>query len=117
MSLGPHRVYALLRYRGSEDERLTIASMVIIALVITALAIARITTRQELTVLGFQLARVQERVDNALEMARRLKLEQATLADPERIRGLAEQLGMTPVPADQIRVVYRPAAGGHNHAD
>ena len=61
---------------------------------------------------AYQLARAAEEVRPERELRRRLELERATLTSPERIRALATELGMVPVPPDRIRVIAGPPAGG-----
>jgi cell division protein FtsL len=55
--------------------------------------------------LGYELAGKSEQLRKLRETNRQLGLELATLSDPERIRRLASQLGMTQVAPDNIRVI------------
>lgn len=106
-----HRVYQLLRSSSpSPAGRGVIALMVAVAALCTTLAIARVRARHEIVALGYDLSRAGEKVRELREVRRKLEVERATLANPERVRALATELGMVPVPADQIRVV-RPAGG------
>ena len=54
---------------------------------------------------GYELSAKSELVRQLRETRRRLELEHAVLAAPERIQKLATQLGMTRVAPDRIRVV------------
>ena len=84
--------------------------MIVIAALVTALAVQRVRARHEIVTLGYRLSRATEEVRHQRELRRRLELERATLTSPERIRGLATSLGMVPAPPDKIRVVT--VAGG-----
>jgi len=67
--------------------------------------VIRVSRRQEVLRLGFELSRRSEQLGRLQEAQRRLELERATLAAPDRIRRLATQLGMTPVSPDRIRIL------------
>jgi cell division protein FtsL len=85
--------------------RATIVAMVLVAIVVTALGVIHVARRHEVVRLGYALAKASERLRVAEERQRRLELERATLTAPDRIRALAEGLGMVPTPPDQVRVV------------
>jgi cell division protein FtsL len=100
------RLYQLFRRSAPVPAgRGLIALMTVIAALCTTLAVARVHARHQLVSLGYDLSRAGERVRELREVRRKLEVERATLANPERIRALATELGMVPVPADQIRVV------------
>jgi cell division protein FtsL len=100
------RIYQLFRATDPVPAgRGAIALMVVIAMLITTLAVQRVRSRHELVSLGYDLSRAGEKVRELREVRRKLEVERATLASPERIRALATELGMVPVPPDQIRVV------------
>ncbi|HVV87181.1 MAG TPA: cell division protein FtsL [Kofleriaceae bacterium] len=104
------RLYQLFRRPSPAPAgKGVIALMVVIASLCTGLAIQRVRSRHELVSLGYELAQADGRVRELREARRKLEVERATLSSPERVRALATQLGMVPVPADQIRVVH---AGG-----
>ena len=100
------RLYQLFRRSSPAPVgRGVIALMTVVAALITALAVQRVHSRHELVALGYDLSRAGERVRELREARRKLEVERATLANPERIRSRATELGLVPVPADQIRVV------------
>jgi cell division protein FtsL len=104
------RIYQLVRRSTpSPGGRRVIVLMIAIAALCTALALQRVRSRHQLVALGYDLSKAGEKVRGLREARRKLEVERATLANPERIRALATELGMVPVPADQIRIVR---AGG-----
>jgi len=104
------RLYALVRaVEPAPGDRKLVTVMIVIAELVTALAVQRVRARHQIVTLGYKLSRATEEVRHQRELRRRLELERATLTNPERIRALATTLGMVPVPPDQIRVV--PARG------
>jgi cell division protein FtsL len=108
----PQRIYRLFRPELGPAPRVrsAIIALVLAAAAVTALAVVRVAHRHEVVRLGYALAKSSERLRQAEENHRRLELERATLAAPERIRALAERLGMVPTPPDQVRVVRVPVA-------
>ncbi len=103
------RLYQLFHHTSPEPgRRRAIALMTIVVALVTGLALQRVRSRHELVSLGYELSRAGERVRELREARRKLEVERATLANPERIRTRAVELGMVPVPADQIRVVRGP---------
>jgi len=103
------RVYRLFRTEtAAPPSRRTITVMVLVAAIVTALAIMRVQSRHEVVRLGYQLSKVNEEVRQLREAERKLELERATLTNPARINTLAAAMGMVPAPAAAIRVV--PAA-------
>ena len=101
-----NRIYQLFRRTGPAPAgRSAIALMVVMTALVTILAIQRVRSRHELVALGYDLSRAGEKVRELREVKRKLEVERATLSSPERIRVQALELGMVPVPADQIRVV------------
>jgi len=101
----PPRLYRLLRASSVAPVRTRAATLVLIAVAVTTLALARVARRHEVVRLGYELSRSSETLYRLREENRRLELERSTLIAPERIRDLASTLGMVPVPADQIRVI------------
>lgn len=87
--------------------KIAVAGMIVAALILMLLGIAHVSRRQEVIGLGYQLSRATEELRRQEEENRRLRLEKATLTNPERIRRLAESLGMTQPGPAQIRVVRR----------
>lgn len=85
--------------------RPVIIAMVLVACVLTAVGVIRVTRQHEILRLGYQLSRHSDQVKQLEEVRRRLELERATLTTPERIRRLAAELGMTSVAPDRIRIV------------
>ena len=109
--MSPAAVYRIFK-RAEGDApsvRVVVIALVLAAALVTAIGVIRVTRQHEVLRLGFELSRRSEQVGKLHEARRRLELELATLAAPERIRRLATQLGMTPVSPDRIRVV-RPQA-------
>jgi cell division protein FtsL len=103
------RLYALMHTaEPAPGDRKLIGVMILIATLITALAVQRVRARHQIIALGYQLSRATEEVKVEREQRRRLELERATLTSPERIRALATGLGMIPVPPDRIRVISGP---------
>jgi cell division protein FtsL len=101
------RIYRLLKLsaqRAPKAHRGVMIMLVAFSLV-TAAAVTYVGRRHEVLRYGYQLSRLSQRVTALRESNRRLEIELAMLSAPERIRGLAAQLGMVPVPADHIRVV------------
>ena len=88
--------------------RTVVIAMIIIAVMLTGLGIARVTRQHEVLRLGYHLDRQADQVRKLTEMRRRLEVERATLTAPDRIRRLATQLGMTTVAPDRIRLVDVP---------
>lgn len=103
------RMYALFHPADPVGgERKLIGVMVVVAALITALALQRVRGRHQIIDLGYRLSRATEEVRGEREQRRRLELERATLTNPDRIRTLATQLGMISVPPDRIRVITAP---------
>ncbi|MBA3456619.1 MAG: cell division protein FtsL [Deltaproteobacteria bacterium] len=110
--MSPASVYRIFRRADGDapSVRLVVIVMVIAAMLITAICVIRVTRQHEVLRLGLQLSKASERVRTLREVRRQLELEHATLTSPDRIRGLAMQLGMEPVAPDSIRIVM-PRAG------
>lgn len=96
-------------FKRSEGQaapvRVVVVALVIAALALTGIGVIRVTRQHEVLRLGLQLSKASEHVRKLREVRRQLELEHATLTAPDRIRRLATQLGMAPVPPDRIRVV------------
>lgn len=88
--------------------RSVVVALVLVACVLTALGVVRVTRQHEVLRLGYELDREASRVRELEEMRRQLEVERATLTAPDRIRRLATQLGMTTVAPDRIRIVDVP---------
>lgn len=86
--------------------RLVVFALVLAAALVTAVAVIRVSRQHDVLRLGFELSRRTEQVGKLHEARRRLELELATLAAPDRIRRLAVELGMTQVSPDRIRVLH-----------
>lgn len=106
--MSPAAVYRIFRRADGDapSVRLVVVAFVLAAALLTAIGVVRVTHQHEVLRLGFELSRRSEQVSKLHENRRRLELELATLAAPDRIRRLAVQLGMTPVSPDRIRVLH-----------
>jgi cell division protein FtsL len=106
--MSPAAVYRIFKRADGDapSVRLVVVAFVLAAALITAIGVVRVTHQHEVLRLGFELSRRSEQVSKLHENRRRLELELATLAAPDRIRRLALQLGMTPVSPDRIRVLH-----------
>jgi cell division protein FtsL len=104
------RTYHLLRSAWAPTPGVAnvVVTMVLIACLVTSLAIARVAKRHDIVRLGYELSRETDRLARLRERHRALEVELATLTHPERLRELATRLGMVPAPSDQIRVIPRP---------
>jgi cell division protein FtsL len=100
--------------------RAVVIALVVAAALMTAAGVIRVARRHEVLRLGFELSRRSEQLGRLHETRRRLELELATLAAPDRIRRLATQLGMAPVSPDRIRILpplgESPAGAGPDAA-
>ncbi len=96
---------------GVASVRLVVIVMVAIAVALTTVGVIRVTRQHEVLRLGYKLSKRSDQVKQLKEVRRRLELERATLSAPDRIRGLATQLGMTPVAPDRIRIVTAELPG------
>ncbi len=103
----PHRIYSILRTtsRPPADTRNLVIGLVIAAVAIGGLGIARVARRHQVVQLGFELSTKTERLRKLQDDNRTLELEREALADPQRIRALAAAFGMVSVPPDAIRIV------------
>lgn len=105
-------MYRIFRRPDGEapSVRIVIVAMVLVALLLTAIGVIRVTRQHEVLRLGLELSKQSEDVRKLRETRRQLELELATLTAPDRIRRLATQLGMTTVAPDKIRVIVPAAA-------
>lgn len=103
----PASVYRIFRREpgAAGPVRSVVVALVIAAALIVAIGVIRVARQHEVLRLGFHLSKKSEHVRGLREARRQLELEHATLSSPDRIRRLAEQLGMTQVAPDKIRVV------------
>ncbi|HEX7839232.1 MAG TPA: cell division protein FtsL [Kofleriaceae bacterium] len=105
--MSPAAVYRIFQRADGEapSVRAVVIALVVAAALLTTAGVIRVARQHEVLRLGFELARRTEQLGRLHEDRRRLELELATLAAPDRIRRLATQLGMSPVSPDRIRVV------------
>ncbi len=105
--MSPAAVYRIFQRADGDapSVRLVVVAFVLAAALLTAIGVVRVTHQHEVLRLGFELSRRSEQVSKLHENRRRLELELATLAAPDRIKRLALQLGMTPVSPDKIRIL------------
>jgi cell division protein FtsL len=105
----PAAVYRIFQRAdgAAASVRAVVIALVIAAALATSIGVIRVARQHEVLRLGFELSRRSEQLGRLHEDKRQLQLELATLAAPDRIRKLANQLGMTPVSPDRIRVVSR----------
>lgn len=103
----PASMYRIFRRPDGEapSVRIVIVAMVLVALMITAVGVVRVTRQHEVLRLGLALSKKSEEVRKLRETRRQLELELATLTAPDRIRRLATSLGMTTVAPDKIRLI------------
>jgi cell division protein FtsL len=101
------RSYHLLRKAWGPTPRArdAIVTMIVLAVMITGLAVARVAQRHEVVRAGYELSKETRRLEELRERNRELAVELATLTHPDRLRDLATRLGMIPAQPDQIRVV------------
>jgi cell division protein FtsL len=79
-------------------------AMIVLAVALTTVGVIRVARQHDVLRLGYDLSRRSDQIHQLREARRELELEHATLTAPDRIRHLATQLGMTPVPPDRIRL-------------
>ncbi|HUS30914.1 MAG TPA: cell division protein FtsL [Kofleriaceae bacterium] len=109
-SPGAASVYRIFkRSDGAASVRSVVIAMALVACVLTGLGVVRVTRQHEVLALGYQLDREAEHLRQQKEINRRLQVELATQSSPDRVRRLAAQLGMTPVPPDRIRIIDVPS--------
>lgn len=104
------RTYHLMRraWTPQPGSRNAIVTMIVLAALLTTLALAQVARRHEVVRVGYELSRETQRLTTLRERHRALEVELATLTHPERLRDLATRMGMVPARPDQIRVV-RPS--------
>lgn len=105
----PVSVYRIFRRGDGEaaSVRSVVIALVVVAVALTGVGVVRVSRQHDVLRHGYELSRRSELVRKLGETRRQLELEHATLSAPDRIRGLATQLGMTQVAPDRIRVVGR----------
>lgn len=99
-----------MRAQMVSHPRLTIAGLVALAVLITALGLRRVAHRREVVRLGYELSSITAELRRLDEEARRLRLEKSVLTGPARIERLATGMGMVRPAPEQIRVVWRAPA-------
>ena len=87
--------------------RVAVVALAIGCAIVMLLGIAHVNRRQQIIRLGYELSKATEELSQQQEENRRLRLEKSTLTNPERIRTLAESLGMTQPGPEQIRIIRR----------
>jgi cell division protein FtsL len=118
--MSPAAMYRIFQRADGEapSVRTVALALVVAAALLTTAGVIRVARQHEVLRLGFELSRRTEQLGRLHEDRRRLELELATLAAPDRIRRLATQLGMSPVSPDRIRVVNpREPEAEHGAAD
>ena len=95
--------------------RIAVVGMLTAAMIVAILGITHVSRRQQVIRLGYELSRAIEDLSRKQEENRRLRLEKATLTNPDRIRRLARSLGMDQPGPHQIRVITDP--GDHEPGD
>jgi cell division protein FtsL len=102
-----NRTYHLLRRAvgPAPNARDAIITMIVLAALVTAIAIAQVARRREVIRVGYELSRETQRLETLRERRQELDVERATLIQPERLRELATRLGMVPAEPTQLRVV------------
>lgn len=85
--------------------KVAVIGMAALALVAVLLGVAHVARHQQVIQLGYRLARATQKLADNQEENRRLRLEKSILTNPERIRRLAESLGMSQPGPEQIRVI------------
>jgi cell division protein FtsL len=111
----PHpRLYRLLKATAQRAPKAHRGVVLMIAIfsVITAVCIVIVGKRHDVLRAGYELSKTSHKVSQLREANRQLTIELAMLSAPDRIRTLATQLGMIPVPPDQIRVVVSDHKNG-----
>lgn len=81
------------------------AVMVIVAVVFGAIALAHVNRRQAVIRLGYDLGTATDQLRTQRETNRQLSLEKATLTRPERVRAMAQGMGMIQPAPSQVRVI------------
>lgn len=101
------RTYRLFRraFGPAPSTRDTIVTMIVLAALVTALAIAQVARRHDVVRAGYELSRETQRLERLREHNRALAVELATLTHPDRLRELATRMGMVPAQPTEIRVV------------
>ena len=104
-----NRTYQLLRraWGPAPVVRDAIVMMIVLAGLASAFAIAQIARRHEVVQAGFELSKETQHLEELRTRNQALSVELATLTHPDRLRDLAQKLGMVPAQPDQIRVVKR----------
>lgn len=103
------RTYQLLQraWGPAPAVRDAIIMMIVLAALVTTLAIAQIARRHDVVRAGYELSQETQTLEELRARHRDLEVEHAMLTDPSRLRELATQLGMVPAQPDAIRVVKR----------
>jgi cell division protein FtsL len=100
-------LYRIFKRSGgaAASMRPVIIAMISAAVALTSVGVIRVSRQHEVLRLGYRASKHSDQVKRLEEVRRRLELERATLTAPDRIRRLADQLGMTSVAPDRIRII------------
>lgn len=85
--------------------KIAVVCMIMVSAVVIALGVGHVSSRQEVIDLGYALSEARAELRELEEEDRKLRLERSVLTNPERIRKLAESLGMQKPADGQVRVV------------
>ena len=96
--------------------KIAVVCMLLLAGVAIGLGVGHVSQRQEVIRLGYDLSEARAELRELEEESRELRLERSVLTNPERIRRLAETLGMSQPAEGQVRVV-RPNAAELAHLE
>lgn len=96
--------------------KVAVVCMLSVCFAVIGLGVGHVSQRQEVIGLGYELSEARAELRELEEESRKLRLEHSVLTNPERIRRLAESLGMTQPAEGQVRVV-RPSAAELAHLE
>ena len=92
------------------DTRTAIITLALFAALVAAVCVRRVHEKRKLIELGYQLTSSEREVQRLEEEHRRLRLEVSVLTNPQRLRRLAQSLGMKKPAPDDVIVVDVDAA-------
>ncbi len=87
------------------NPRLILATMLCGSALVIALGALKVTQRNHLVRVGYELSEAAQRLKKLGEENRRLRLEKSVLSHPARIERLARARGMRPPEPGQVRVI------------
>jgi cell division protein FtsL len=79
--------------------------LILVAAALIALGTLRVNRQHQLVRLGYELSEATAELRQKREENRRLRLELSVLTAPERIERLAEDMGLRPPAAGQVRAL------------